>query len=347
MIRSSVIFLLFFLGFLIPHGSEAGVCSRWLKQAGQLVAKPFEPLYLKRLSLKDFGEEKFFEEMKGIAQPRFHRLEEYFNAHPDILAPESIKKNWIRLALTYRHVDIEDRFLFNPKQAQQIFNKNWREITLFDVAGEIQKNFETIRKHLTQVHIKEPRFVVRFTMKYKWLILGTTVFVLWDPVQAEIRSWVYWAFNSTSLIFERDRLNQRLSSIGFESGQMQRLQENVKSQLRSLYFDTNDRYPTTMQMSRNNLSYVMDMVQKRRDELAIASLNKDEVLIRQKLTQLYLIPLIYDDVLGGPLGGFIVDILNESYHRFDPEKEHFEYFKNSLNKHLSRDLPKLQNFDQR
>lgn len=336
-----------FVSFSLPTQSEAARCSLWLKRAGSWIAKPLEPLYLKRLSLKNFGEEKFFRAQSGRIQPRFHRFEDYIVSHPESLISEPLKKDWIRLALTYRHVDVSERYLFNAETAEKILEKNWQDISLADIKTEIQKNSEKIRRHLSQVHIKEPRSFVRFGMKYKWLILGTTVFVLWDPVQAEIRSWVYWAFNSTSEVFEHNHENSSVARKTFENSEIEDLQEKVKSQLRSLYFDTNDRYPTTMQMSRNNLSYVYDMIQKRRDELESAQQRNDVILIRQKMMQLYMIPLLYDDILQEPLGGFLVEILNNSYSRFDPEKTHWNYFKMSLKSHLSGELPRLSPFDQR
>ncbi|MGA0163271.1 MAG: hypothetical protein ACO3LE_03345 [Bdellovibrionota bacterium] len=336
-----------FLSLSLPTQSEAARCSLWLKRAGSWIAKPLEPLYLKRLSLKAFGEEKFFQIRSGKIEPRFHRFEDYILSHPESLISEPLKKDCIRLALTYRHVDVSERYIFHAETAERILEKNWQEISLADIKTEIQKNSERIRSHLSQVHIKEPRSFVRFGMKYKWLILGTTVFVLWDPVQAEIRSWVYWAFNSTSEVFEQKHETHSSSRKAFENSEIDDLQEKIKSQLRSLYFDTNDRYPTTMQMSRNNLSYVYDMIQKRRDELESASQRNDEVLIQQKLMQLYMIPFLYDDVLREPLGGFLIEILNDSYSRFDPEKTHWNFFKISLKSHLSGELPTLSIFDQR
>lgn len=333
------------LSFILPSQSEAARCSLWLKRAGYWIVKPIEPLYLKRLSLKNFGDEKFFQLQSNRIQPRFHRFEDYILSHPESLISEPLKKDWIRLALTYRHVDVSERYIFNAETAERILEKKWQDISLADIKIEMQKNSEKIRSHLSQVHIKEPRSFVRFGMKYKWLILGTTVFVLWDPVQAEIRSWVYWAFNSTSEVFEHNHETQSLSRKTFENSEIQNLQEKIKSELRSLYFDTNDRYPTTMQMSRNNLSYVFDIIQKRRDELELAKQRNNEILIQQKLMQLYMIPFLYDDVLREPLGGFLIEILNDSYSRFDPEKTHWNFFKTTLKSHLSGELPKLSTFN--
>lgn len=333
--RTGLLVYIILFGFflLLPQETEAKFnCGRLLKRITFVASKPFHPLIFRHTSLDAMGSQKFF---RPNGKANFWALEDYILAHPPAVLDPSTQHQILSSIQTYRFSKNTRLKPFASSNAQKLYGKSNPELQ--DVLDFFLTRSDEIRKDLSSSAVYHVRRPIQTLLRYKLLILGTTIFVLWDPIQAEIRSHIYWAFNETRNLFQDSESSiERIDQIG-------ELLSLVKSELRSLYFKTNDEYPTTMQMSRNNLNYLYDLILKRRSDLSVAVMVGDEQAIKWNMLYLYLIPYLYKDLYGSPLSGLLRDILSDTFERFDPEGRYRDEFEERIRSYFeSRQIQEVQ-----
>jgi len=264
-------------------------------------------LFHERVSLESLAKQPFFKTRKADT-PSLLLFIESLPTSPE-------RDRALARLISYQNMSQTRTPVFKKQSAQTVYG------TLHPRIEDAYQFFanrseDDLRQDRAQASTYRSRAYVRAVYRYRWLILGTTIFVLWEPIQAEIKSAVYSGFN-----FSRSILTPTTPDKEWDA-----LVTSVMGELRTLYLVSSEQYPWTTQSSRNTLTYVYDVVLKRRDSLNISVLAEDKQAIRSNLLFLYLLPSLFTDVFDSPLSEILRETYAETLERFDPEKKYRKEF---------------------
>jgi hypothetical protein len=313
-------------------------CQKWVSL---LQEAPYLILHRKE-NMEERGRRPFFvgTRPREPRKPDVKGLKRFILLHPPLLLDPHAQKLLVKVLEKYQRGEGTALEWLEFKNASRFFGTsrpNLNDVLDFlkaQVLGISPTSQTAVQEDLYQAENWVLRAPYQFGLRHKWIILGATVFSLWTPFHAEIEAFMFGLFNKTRSVVQTPR-----SDTITRTRELDQLSNQLKVMLRDMYLISAEDYPTTMMMSRNNLSYLWDMVSKRSDEAYAAAERGDQEAIDRILKFLYAMPFLYQDILREPLGGFVTEQLLFMYETYDPERRTWESFKADFKDYSAGELP--------